>query len=113
MKKLYTNLLCIAGMSLAYVNVCNAQTGTLALNAPKGTITIDGNSQEWGDSLAYYNSDKKVHYMITNDKTNLYVVVKTNDPVQQGNIMNAGLTFSVDTKGRKKSAFSTTFPSNP
>ncbi len=112
MKKVYTHLLCAVSISLISVDICSAQAtpGTLALNAPKAAVVIDGSSQEWGDSLSYYNAEKKVHYSIANDKTTLYLVVKTKDPVQITNITKAGLTFSVDTKGRKKSAFSTTFP---
>jgi hypothetical protein len=115
MKKLYAYLLCTLSISLITVDLCEAQSTALALKSPKNAVVIDGSSQEWGDSLSYYNPDKKIHYAITNDKTNLYLAVKTKDPIQQSDILNAGITFSVDTKGRKKSAYSTTFPfsSNP
>jgi len=114
MKKVYTYLLCAVSIPLISAGICSAQSTAstaLALNAPKGAITVDGSSQDWGDSLSYYNPEKKIHYTLANDKTNLYLVVKTKDPVQQNDILTSGITFSVDTKGRKKSAFSTTFPS--
>jgi hypothetical protein len=110
MKKVYTYLLCILCMQLAAVGISSAQAPTLALKLPPTAVVIDGNSMEWGDSLSYYNTEKKIHYTLANDKDNLYLVVKTNDPIQESNILNAGLTFSIDTKGRKKSTYSVTFP---
>jgi YD repeat-containing protein len=110
MRKNYFYLLCTATTQLLAAGICSAQSTTLALKAPLTAIVVDGNAQEWGDSLSYYNPEKKVHYTIANDKDNLYLVVKTKDPMQQDNILNAGITFSIDTKGRKKSAYSTTFP---
>ncbi len=87
-----------------------AQDVTLALKAPAAAVTIDGDSKEWGDSLAYYNAENKINYAIANDKNNLYLVVRTNNPTLQNNILSSGITFSIDPKGRKKSAYSVTFP---
>jgi len=110
MKKLYTTLLGVAGLTCMLIGVCHAQSGTLALKAPANPIVIDGSSAEWGDSLSYYNPDTKIHYAIANDKTNLYLVVKTKDPIQENNILGGGLTFSVNIKGKKSRSSSTTFP---
>src|ERR1700743_993303 len=98
MKKFYAYLLCAVGIPFMAVDVCNAQSATLALKAPPANVAIDGSAQEWGDSLTYYNPEMKIHYTIANDKTNLYLVVKVKDPVLEGNILAAGLTFSVDAK---------------
>src|ERR1700744_3894047 len=111
MKKIYTQLLGIAGLSIVAVGVCNAQATTLALKAPAKDVTVDGLITEWGDSLSYYNTEKKIRYSISNDKTNLYLVVKTKDPAQENDIMAGGLTFTIDPKGKKKNAFNTTYPS--
>jgi len=110
MKKLYTHLLGVAGLTVISVGFCNAQSGTLALKVPATAVVIDGSSTEWGDSLSYYHPGTKIHYAIANDKTNLYLIVKTKDPAQENSIIQNGLTFSIDAKGRKKSTFSTTFP---
>jgi len=113
MKKICSYLLCAVSIPMISADICNAQATSstaLALKIPSTAVVIDGTSKEWGDSLSYYNAEKKIHYAIANDKTTLYLVVKTQDPVQIGDIMHAGLTFSVDTKGRKRSSFSTTFP---
>jgi len=112
MKKIYAYLLCAASMQLFFAGISNGQTTTLALKPPAGAITIDGNGQEWGDTLSYYNADSKIRYTLSNDKDKLYLVVKTKDPIAESNILVAGLTLSIDTKGRKKSSYTTTFPSN-
>jgi len=113
MKKVYSYLLCALSIPLISVDLCKAQTApstAMALKAPPANIAIDGVGQEWGDSLSYYNPEKKIHYALANDKTTLYLVVKTKNPVEQADILNSGITFSVDPKGRKKSAYSVTFP---
>jgi len=113
MKKVYSSLLC-AAISAMVVQVSHAQApapGAVTLKAPAGAVTVDGTTQEWGDSLSYYNADKKIHYTLANDKTNIYLVVKTKDPTEQNDILSSGITLSADPKGRKKLAYSVTFPS--
>jgi len=110
MQTLRRYLLCSFGTLLLQVGIVYAQETTLALKSPTTAITIDGNNQEWGDNMAYYNAEKKLHYTIANDKTNLYLVIKTDDPIQQANILSGGITFAIDTKGRKRSTYNTTFP---
>ena len=110
MKKAYTHLLCAIGIQLVGVGISQAQPNTLVLKSPTSPVIIDGDRKEWGDSLSYYNPENKINYTLANDKQNIYLVIKTIDVEQQANILNAGLTFSIDTKGRKKTTFSTTFP---
>lgn len=112
MKTLYANLMCAAGMQLLFAGVCTAQAPAMVLKAPAGAVTIDGQAQEWGDTLSYYNAENKIRYTISNDKDKLYLVVKVKDPIQESNILLGGLTFNVDTKGKKRTSFVTTFPSN-
>jgi len=115
MKKVYSYLLCALSIPLISVDVCKAQSATstaLALKAPPANVAIDGVGPEWGDSLSYYNPEKKIHYTLANDKTTLYLVVKTKKSIEQADILSSGITFSIDTKGRKKSAYSITFPVN-
>ncbi len=75
-----------------------------------GKIIIDGNINDWGDSLRYYNPDKKLNYTLANDNQNLYLAIRFNDRTEQERIMRAGLTWSVNPKGKKKDAYSLTFP---
>jgi uncharacterized membrane protein YgcG len=95
----------------AIINTCFGQdTKILTLMAPPQNIAIDGDTKEWGDSLRYYNTQKHINYAIANTKDTLYLAVRVNDRLDQMRILRAGLTFSIDTRGKKKETFSVTFP---
>ncbi|MDB4902674.1 MAG: hypothetical protein JWQ63_1955 [Mucilaginibacter sp.] len=100
---------------LLAISICNAQTNksTLStLQAPPQSIAIDGDIKEWGDSLRYYNTEKKINYSVANDKENLYMAIRITDRLEQRKIFKAGITFAIDPKGKKKETFSITFPLN-
>ena len=80
------------------------------LEAPPANISIDGTLKDWGDSLRYYNEEKKLNYSLANDKENIYMAIRVNDRTEQARILNAGLTLSINTKGKKKEDYSITFP---
>lgn len=80
------------------------------LQAPPAHIYVDGDLKDWGDSLHYYNDDKKLYYNLANSKDTLYMAIRINDRSEQTRILHAGLTLSIDPKGRKKESFSVTFP---
>src|ERR1700761_5478039 len=102
MKITKTHIVLSALLQCFILVVCNAQTPAIpSLQAPTAKIVVDGNIKEWGDSLKYYNKENKIDYAISNDKENMYVAVKIKDRIQQIRVLNAGLTFSVDTKGKK------------
>ncbi len=101
-----------AGLLLSVAAGTFAQSGqhdSKMAPAP-GKIIIDGNINDWGDSLRYYNPDKKLNYTLANDNQNLYLAIRFNDRTEQERIMRAGLTWSVNPKGKKKDAYSLTFP---
>lgn len=108
--KILTPILCAACLLSICSKVSYAQENTIALKSPATKVAIDGNNMEWGNDLEYYNAARNVHYTIANDKTNIYLVIKTDDPTQQAAILSSGVTFSIDTKGRKRSTYSVTFP---
>lgn len=112
MKNLHACLFSIWVMQLAPVGFCNAQNKPAQniLQPPPTNITIDGDLNDWGDSLRYYNQDKHIKYSLANDKDNIYMVIRINDRTEQVRILNAGLTLSIDTRGKKKESFSITFP---
>ena len=96
------------------VTVCPAQNAPVQLNlkpAPK-TITIDGDIKEWGDSLNYYSPEERISYAIANNNDTLYLAVKIYDRSEIARVLMAGLTFSLDTKGKKKETYSITYPLN-
>ena len=76
---------------------------------PTGVITVDGNLRDWGDSLRYYNEEKKLYYTIANDGQFLYLAMRFNDRSEQERILWAGLTWGINPKGKKKETYSLTF----
>ena len=98
-------------IQLSALSLANAQKAATLLPPPKN-IAIDGDIKEWGDSLRYYNTEKQINYAIANDKDNLYVAVRIEDRREQNKILKAGITFSIDPKGKKKETYSITFPLN-
>ncbi len=112
MTRTITILLTLFTVQTFLLNLAIAQNKPVAgsLQAPPASIKIDGDLTEWGDSLRYYNDENKLYYTIANDKDNLYMVIRINDRSEQMRILGAGLTLSIDTRGRKKESFSVTYP---
>jgi hypothetical protein len=77
---------------------------------PPHDIKIDGDLKDWGDSLRFYNAEKKINFSLANDTGNLYIAVRINDKKDQMHMLMAGFTLSIDTKGRKKETYRMTFP---
>lgn len=102
-------------LQLAAIGYCTAQSNKNAigtLQAPPAKIAIDGDIKEWGDSLSYYNTEKRINYAIANTKDTLYMAIRVNDRSEQIRILRSGITFTIDPKGKKKETFSITFPVN-
>ena len=102
----------ICTLQLAMVSLCIAQDKSAQnkLQPPPSNIVIDGDAKEWGDSLRYYNKEKQLNYSLANDQDNLYMAIRINDRSEQIRVLKAGLTLSIDTRGKKKETFSITFP---
>lgn len=94
------------------INSAVAQDKTATLLPPPAKISIDGDIKDWGDSLRYYNAEKHLNYAIANTKDSLYFAIRFTDRVDQVRVLHAGLTLSIDPKGKKKETYSITFPLN-
>ncbi len=115
MKNRYPYLVCIIALQLFSITVSNAQVAKSdpsVLKTPPANITIDANLKDWGDSLQYFNAENNIRYGFSNDKDNLYFAVRIDDRSEAIRILKAGITLSFDPKGKKKSAYSITFPLN-
>lgn len=88
----------------------SAQSTQNSLQGPPANINIDGDLKEWGDSLRYYNEEKKLNYALANDKDYLYAAIRISDRLDKMKVLNAGITLSIDPKGKKKDSFMLTFP---
>lgn len=112
MKKAFPPAIGVCLLQLALATVCCAQSMPVQnkLHPPPPNIIIDGDLKDWGDSLRYYNQDKQLNYSLANDQDNLYFAIRVNDRSEQIRILRAGLTLSIDTRGKKKESFTMTFP---
>lgn len=108
MKNIYSILTAIVFAQALFASNSFAQT--TSLKPAPANIKIDGSLSEWGDSLSFTNPETRLRYTLANDKDNLYLAVKTDDPVQQHAILAWGLTLGIDTKGHKKTAYTVLFP---
>ncbi|GGB23960.1 hypothetical protein GCM10011500_45250 [Mucilaginibacter rubeus] len=88
----------------------SAQSTQNSLQGPPANINIDGSLKDWGDSLRYYNEEKKLNYVLANDKDYLYAAIRISDRLDKMKVLNAGITISIDPKGKKKDSFMLTFP---
>jgi hypothetical protein len=108
-------LLSLAALLLFTTGICRAQSAPesqLTLKLPPPNIVVDGDIKEWGDSLTFYSPGERLNYMLANTKNTLYLAVKIYDRSEIARVLNAGLTFSIDPKGKKKETFSVTYPLN-
>ncbi len=82
-----------------------------SLIAPSN-IKIDGKANEWGDNFAANNKRTSLLYSMANDDKNLYVVIKVIGRPNVNKIMLGGITFNVNTDGKKKEkeSMSLTYP---
>ena len=96
-----------------FTGISYGQSGkTAALLPPPAKIHVDGDIEEWGDSLRYHDAEKNVNYAIANTRDTLYMAIRITDPVEKRKALLAGITFGIDTKGKKKETYSITYPVN-
>lgn len=84
---------------------------TSSLNSP-ATIKIDGKLTEWNDTFAAENKRTEIYYTVSNDDKNLYLVLKSSSSSNTNKILAGGITFRVNTQGKKKEkeSYSITYP---
>ncbi len=73
-------------------------------------IKIDGKIDDWNDSLVSYNNDTKFYYTISNNNENLYLAIKSTNSADVRRIFAGGISFLINTEGKKKSGYKITFP---
>lgn len=77
--------------------------------APK-SIDVDGQLKDWNDSLQYFNEDTQFSFNIQNDDKTLYLAIKSKDRQNLNRILARGISFSVNTDGKKKPGATVIFP---
>jgi len=80
-------------------NLPNAQQRSLWAPA---TIKIDGKPTEWNNQFQAYNHATDILYTISNDNDNLYLIIQASKPRIIDKIIDVGVTFIINTAGKKK-----------
>lgn len=82
-----------------------------SLIAP-ANIRIDGKNKEWGTGFQALNKRTNLQYTICNDDKNLYLIIKSADVLNNRKILAGGITFSINTDGKKneKESIQLTYP---
>ena len=70
---------CLVSFSL--LTSISAQTSTAKWQPTP--ISIDGNEEDWGTLLRFFNSESNVKYEFRNDAQNLYIILKSADRATQ------------------------------
>lgn len=70
---------------------------------------MNENDMDWVSKMTY-NSESGIMYGLSNDQENLYVKVKFENFILQQKVMKTGLTFWIDTSGKKKKQLGLIFP---
>lgn len=92
---------------------------TLSANAQKvkpvestwaDKIQIDGQLNDWGDSLTHYFPDQDLRYSFANDDEYLYIAVQVKNKEKQIQTAFNGLTIEINPDGKKKQGPSLIFP---
>lgn len=73
-------------------------------------IKIDGDLSEWGNLVSGYDEKTRLFYAVSNDSKNIYLAIKSENKNDIPKILSRGLTFSVNTEGKKKEGASVVFP---
>ena len=83
---------------------------TRSLLAPH-SVSIDGNLTEWQNIFQAFNKSTELFYTLSNDDTNLYLIVRSGDPLIARKMLY-GVTFSLSSEAKRVSsnAPSFTFP---
>jgi hypothetical protein len=76
---------------------------------------IDGLANEWNDKFQAYSKNTETNYTVANNSQYLYLAVQATDPLIIKKIIGGGITFTVNTSGRRvdKFPYSVTFPIIP
>lgn len=99
-----------SALLISHLAVAQTKAPKEVLLPPPANVNIDGSLDDWADSLRYFNDERKLNYTLANDKDNLYMAIRVSDRTEQIRIMQAGITFGINTKGNKKDMYALTFP---
>jgi len=75
----------------------------------RGRVKVDGILGEWSDQMDF-ETDSKLFYGVQHDSENLYLALRTPDPVVQRKIMAFGMTLWLDTTAGRNQSMGLRYP---
>lgn len=96
--------------SFFFVFTAHAQKGANVVSKWNNAIDIDGNLNEWSDSLSYYFKDQDLHYEFANDGTYLYVAIRVKNKDRQTQAAVNGFSITINMDGKKKEGPTLIYP---
>jgi len=110
--RLFTLILAFPVM-ISYGFTRNSDHGDKGKKYPssyKEGITVNGNSQEWENSLFSYNKPALVNYAIVNDSNAIYICIRIADEAVQMKVVRNGIELRFNSKGKKKAEATLHYP---
>ena len=104
------NLLFVAALTLSLNSYSQKRNEEVFITkwAPKN-LKVDGKLNDWTDSLLF-NETTKLSYTISSNDSTIFVGIKNKDLRELTKILSSGISFSVNTQGKKKALATITFP---
>ncbi len=67
-------------------------------------LAIDGSDADWVKPLPFYDKKEGLHYSVSNDKNNLYIMISARNPEEQQKIIEGGLTVWINNEAQKENS---------
>lgn len=80
-----------------------------SVRAP-ANIKIDGKLTEWNNQFQAYNKGNYIHYTVSNDDNNLYLMLRMDEVIGSLKILKGGLIFTVTPLSKKAGKLAVTYP---
>jgi len=99
-------------LSLLVLAVCLAgfsEEKTIACMWRGSPLSIDGADNDWAGDTLSFEKKFEVDYAFKNDAENLYVLFVFKDPLFLSTIKDTGMTFWINTEGKKKKKYGITY----
>ena len=107
--KIFTRTLLLSLVVLAVCLAGFSKEKTIASIWRGSPLSIDGADDDWAGDTLSFEKKFEVDYAFQNDAENLYVLFVFKDPVYLSTIKDTGMTFWINTEGKKKKKYGITF----
>lgn len=107
--KIFARTLLLSLVALAVCLAGFSEEKTIASMWRGSPLSIDGADDDWAGGTLSFEKKFEVDYAFQNDAENLFVLFIFKDPVYLSTINDTGMTFWINTEGKKKKKYGITF----